>query len=81
MTGDEMEVDGQISGILDRLGREMQHAGTALRFGPYSTVEQFIENACAVLAGIQKAGKLSKEGDTGAAIELLSVIEVTEVEF
>jgi hypothetical protein len=81
MTGDELEVEAQLSGILDRLGLEMQQAAMRLRFAPYCTVEEFINHARTVLKDIRTAGELSKRQQIAAALQLISLIEVPEIEF
>jgi hypothetical protein len=81
MTGDELEVEAQLSGILDRLGLEMQQAAKRLRFAPYCTVEEFISRARTVLKDVRTAGELSKRQQIDAALQLINLIDAPEIDF
>jgi hypothetical protein len=81
MTGDELEVEAQLSGILDRLGLEMQQAAMRLRFAPYAAVEKFIEDARQTLQQVALAGDMTRKGQLATAIALCSFITVPEIQF
>jgi hypothetical protein len=81
MTDDEMEVEAELSGILERLGLEMQQAATRLRFSPYVAVEEFISRARIVLKDVAVAGEMVKGQQVKAALVICQHIEVPEIEY
>ncbi len=76
-----MEVEAELSRILDRLGLEMQQAATRLRFSPYATVEEFIRRARTVLKEVAVAGEMAKGQQVKAALAICQHIEVPEIEY
>ena len=81
MTHDEMEVETELSGILDRLGEEMQQSAKRLRSSPYVASEEFIGRARRVLKDIAVVGEMLKGEQYDAALTLCKLIEVPEIEF
>lgn len=80
MTGDELEVEGEISRQLDALGGELQAASRMLRNAPYSVVEQMIFDSQIKLGHIESAASLMRLGNHQQALAMLSLREVPQVE-
>jgi hypothetical protein len=80
MTGDELEVEAEISRQLDALGGELQAAARRLRNAPYCSIEQFLIDAEFKLRHIQIAADCMKTKEFKLALGILDYAELPQVE-
>ncbi|HKQ06637.1 MAG TPA: hypothetical protein VJ464_16000 [Blastocatellia bacterium] len=81
MPYEQTDVEIEISGILDRLGSEMQAAAKRLRFAPYTNIEDFLAQSRQALRQVNLAGASMKRGNFNTALAMLRCIEVPEIDF
>lgn len=81
MAYEQTDVEVEISGILDRLGSEMQAASRRIRTAPYASIEPFLRDAKRVINQVTIAGDLIQQGNYNTALAMLRVVEVPEIDF